>query len=85
VASHSALVTSTLRQSFRMRLDIGSDPRSAAANSAYLGYLASTRVARGAWQCPSSTINEAATYLGVCQNTFRNWEVAGRIPVHRIQ
>jgi len=28
-------------------------------------------------------IKEAAEYLGVCQNTLRNWEAAGKIPVHR--
>ena len=28
-------------------------------------------------------INEAAEYLGVCQNTLRNWEMSGKIPVHR--
>ena len=28
-------------------------------------------------------IKEAAEYLGVCQNTLRNWEAAGNIPVHR--
>lgn len=28
-------------------------------------------------------IKEAAKYLGVCQNTLRNWEAAGKIPVHR--
>ena len=28
-------------------------------------------------------IKEAAEYLGVCQNTLRNWEAAGKILVHR--
>jgi len=28
-------------------------------------------------------IKEAAAYLGVCQNTLRNWELTGKIPVHR--
>ncbi len=28
-------------------------------------------------------IKKAAEYLGVCQNTLRNWETAGKIPVHR--
>jgi len=28
-------------------------------------------------------IQEAADYLGVCRNTLRNWELAGKIPVHR--
>ena len=28
-------------------------------------------------------IKEAAEYLGVCQNTLRNWELTGKIPVHR--
>ena len=28
-------------------------------------------------------IKDAAKYLGVCKNTLRNWEVAGKIPVHR--
>jgi len=28
-------------------------------------------------------INNAAKYLGVCQNTLRNWEMAGKIPVRR--
>ena len=28
-------------------------------------------------------IKDAAEYLGVCQNTLRNWEAAGKIPVQR--
>lgn len=28
-------------------------------------------------------IKEAAEYLGVCQNTLRNWEMSGKLPVHR--
>ena len=28
-------------------------------------------------------IKEAAEYLGVCPNTLRNWEIAGKLPVHR--
>ena len=28
-------------------------------------------------------IKEAAAHLGVCPNTLRNWELAGKIPVHR--
>lgn len=28
-------------------------------------------------------IKEAAEYLGVCQNTLRNWEHSGKIRVHR--
>ena len=28
-------------------------------------------------------IRDAAKYLGVCQNTLRNWEMAGKIPVRR--
>ena len=28
-------------------------------------------------------IKEAAEYLGVCQNTLRNWEAVGKIPVRR--
>lgn len=28
-------------------------------------------------------IKEAAEYLGVCQNTLRNWEAARKIPVYR--
>jgi excisionase family DNA binding protein len=28
-------------------------------------------------------IKEAAEYLGVCQNTLRNWEASGKISVHR--
>jgi len=28
-------------------------------------------------------IKEAAEYLGVCQNTLRNWETARKIPVYR--
>ena len=28
-------------------------------------------------------IKDAAAYLGVCQNTLRNWEMNGKIPVHR--
>jgi DNA-binding transcriptional MerR regulator len=28
-------------------------------------------------------IKETSEYLGVCQNTLRNWEVAGKIPVLR--
>jgi excisionase family DNA binding protein len=28
-------------------------------------------------------IKEAADYLGVAKNTLRNWEQAGKIPVHR--
>jgi MerR family transcriptional regulator, copper efflux regulator len=28
-------------------------------------------------------IKEAAAYLGVCLNTLRNWELTGKIPVHR--
>jgi len=28
-------------------------------------------------------IKEAAEYIGVCQNTLRNWEAAGKIPVYR--
>ena len=28
-------------------------------------------------------IKDAAQFLGVCQNTLRNWEAAGKIPVHR--
>ena len=28
-------------------------------------------------------IKDAAEYLGVCQNTLRNWEMAGKIPVCR--
>ncbi len=28
-------------------------------------------------------ISEAAEYLGVCRNTLRNWEAAGKIPVYR--
>ncbi len=28
-------------------------------------------------------IKDAAEYLGVCQNTLRNWEAAGKIPVRR--
>ena len=28
-------------------------------------------------------IKEAADYLGVAKNTLRNWEHAGKIPVHR--
>ena len=28
-------------------------------------------------------IRQAAEYLGVCRNTLRNWEIAGRIRVHR--
>ncbi len=28
-------------------------------------------------------IKEAAEYLGVHQNTLRNWEAAGKIKVHR--
>jgi excisionase family DNA binding protein len=28
-------------------------------------------------------IKEAAEYLGVCQNTLRNWEAAGKIAVCR--
>ena len=28
-------------------------------------------------------IKDAAEYLGVCQNTLRNWEEAGKIPVFR--
>ncbi len=28
-------------------------------------------------------ISEAAEYLGVCSNTLRNWEEAGKIPVYR--
>lgn len=28
-------------------------------------------------------IKQAADYLGVCQNTLRNWEAADKIPVHR--
>jgi len=28
-------------------------------------------------------ISEAAAYLGVCGNTLRNWEAAGKITVHR--
>ena len=28
-------------------------------------------------------IKQAAEYLGVARNTLRNWEAAGRIPVHR--
>ncbi len=28
-------------------------------------------------------IKDAAEYLGVCQNTLRNWEAAGKITVRR--
>lgn len=28
-------------------------------------------------------IKQAAEYLGVARNTLRNWEAAGKIPVHR--
>ena len=28
-------------------------------------------------------ISAAAEYLGVCSNTLRNWEEAGKIPVYR--
>ena len=28
-------------------------------------------------------IKKAAEYLGVCQNTLRNWEAVGKIQVHR--
>ncbi len=28
-------------------------------------------------------IKHAAAYLGCCQNTLRNWELAGKIPVRR--
>jgi len=28
-------------------------------------------------------IKEAAEYLGVCPNTLRNWEVSGKLAVHR--
>ena len=28
-------------------------------------------------------IREAAKHLGVARNTLRNWEAAGKIPVHR--
>ena len=28
-------------------------------------------------------ISQAAEYLGVCRNTLRNWEAAGKIPVYR--
>ena len=28
-------------------------------------------------------IKDAAKYLGVCQNTLRNWQATGNIPVHR--
>ena len=28
-------------------------------------------------------IKQAAEYLGVCQNTLRNWEASGKIPVRR--
>ena len=28
-------------------------------------------------------IKQAAEHLGVCQNTLRNWEASGKIPVHR--
>lgn len=28
-------------------------------------------------------IKQAADYLGVCQNTLRNWEAVGKLPVHR--
>jgi len=28
-------------------------------------------------------IKEAAAYVGVCPNTLRNWETAGKIPVRR--
>ena len=29
------------------------------------------------------TVKEAAEYLGVAKNTMRNWDEAGKIPVHR--
>jgi excisionase family DNA binding protein len=29
------------------------------------------------------TVKEAAEYLGVAKNTMRNWDAAGKIPVHR--
>jgi MerR family copper efflux transcriptional regulator len=29
------------------------------------------------------TVKEAAKYLGVAKNTMRNWDAAGKIPVHR--
>ena len=28
-------------------------------------------------------IKDAAAYLGCCQNTLRNWEMAGKVPVRR--
>lgn len=28
-------------------------------------------------------IKQAAEYLGVCQNTLRNWESTGKLRVHR--
>ncbi len=28
-------------------------------------------------------ISDAAEYLGVCSNTLRNWEEAGKMPVYR--
>lgn len=28
-------------------------------------------------------IKEAAEFLGVCQNTLRNWEATGKLPVQR--
>jgi predicted site-specific integrase-resolvase len=28
-------------------------------------------------------IKEAAAYLGVCQNTLRNWDLNGKVRVHR--
>jgi DNA (cytosine-5)-methyltransferase 1 len=29
------------------------------------------------------SIKDAAEYLRICQNTLRNWEAAGKIPVRR--
>lgn len=29
------------------------------------------------------TVKQAARFLGVCDNTMRNWDMAGAIPVHR--
>jgi DNA-binding transcriptional MerR regulator len=28
-------------------------------------------------------VKDAAEYLGCCENTLRNWETAGKIPVRR--